>query len=764
MAVLAVLPVLVAAWTPILPRLDFDVDPRMPGADLRVTLGAAGLAWLALWGTAAAWAGVAVSAAAGGRLRWRSTLLVLAGVAAAAWHFGTTFDDAYHGVGWVWAASAGLAAAHLGRHAEARRWLLALPVALLVPLLFQAGFYRWVSHPMTVEAYDAAVAAGTWAGPGSDDPGGAAARLYERRLRIDDATGPFGFANVLGTVAAGLAVAALAAVPKAWARGRAGAWIPVAGLLAAAAGLVVVALTRSAGAAAALAAGGFAFAAAWAWARFLPRRWGRIVLPVLAVGLVLGVVAVVIVRGMLGTPPPEVGVAGERTLLFRSQYWAGAAELWAGGAAVLGLGPGGFGAAYAGVKSELAPESVTSTHNVLFDFAVMLGLGGLAWGAVLLGWLASAARGVLASAERPEPEPELGPVDRPEAYAVGAVALLLFTLEAWVRLPELGPLDLAWRAVAAAGFVGVALAVRRASPAGAGFAMLGSAVAVLVHAQLDMGFFVPAAAPLLWLLVGLAAGAVEREPAAARERRRRAGPAAPAVAVVAGCVVLIVLFSGAARLRANAAGLAGAAGAARAGDARETLRLLGAASDAVGLDPVAASAEVRTLFEVAIAAGAAGRPAASAELYGRAAARAAETEQPSVEGEALARRAGLLEDPEAAAAARAASIAALRGAVDASPTRPERRIRLGEALLAAGDAEAAAAEWAEALRLDTKLYLDPDTQLRRASGRRSKNGSARSKPADRDRGEAGELPGSLGRPPGFGGVAARARTACCPSR
>ena len=322
--------------------------------------------------------------------------------------------------------------------------------------------------------------------------------------------------------------------------------------------------------------------------------------------------------------------------------------------------------------------------------------------------------GALAPGERAEPElkPEPEPIARPEVYALGGVALLLFTFEAWVRLPELGPLDLAWRAVAAAGFVGVALAVRRASRAGAGFAMLGAAVAVLVHAQLDMGFYVPAAAPLLWLLVGLAAGVGTHEPAAAWERRRRAGPAAPTVAVAAGTLVLLVVLAGSARLRANAAALADAADGARAGDAAAALRALAAAGEAVGLDPVAAAAEVRTLFEVAMTAEAAGRIDAAAELYARAAERAAATSQPSARGEALLRRAGLLADPAASTASRVAAVAALRDAVAASPTRPERRIRLGEALLGAGDPAAAAAAWAEALRLDAKLYLDPDTRMR----------------------------------------------------
>ena len=697
LAVLVVLPVLLAAWTPVLPRLDFDVDPRVAGADVRVTLGAAGVGWLALWGTAAAWAGVAASVAAGARLRWKSTLLVMAGAAAAAWHLPGSFEDAHLGVSWVWAASAGLAAAHLGRHPEARRWLLALPVALLPALLLQAGFYRWVTHPLTVETYEAAVAAGSWAGPGSNDPAGAAARLYERRLRIDDATGPFGFANVLGTVAAGLAVAALTTLP----RPRGAGW--GAGALAAAAGLVVVLLTRSAGAAAALAAGVLTFAAAWAAAGRAPGRLRRVALPALALGLVAGVVAVVLVRGWIGAPPPEAGATGERTLLFRSQYWAGAARLWLDGAAWLGLGPGGFGPAYTQVKAALAPETVTSTHNAFLDFAVMLGLGGLAWAAALGGWLFCAARGGAAAEEE-----AVGPADRPELYGLAGLAVVLFGFEAMVRLAELGPLDLLWRAVAGAAFVGVALAARRAGPRGTGFATLGAATAVLVHGQLDLGFHHATGAPLLWLLVGLAAGVAGE--AATREHRRLLA-AAP---LLAGVLAVAVVGTGLSRLTGHADALARAAGAVRAGDARGTLDALAEAGAAVGEDPVAERWQATVLFELAAAQEAAGRDREAIAAYAQVAGRV--PGQDAAVGEAAARSAEILARtgaaPEAVAAARADAVGAFERSVAASPTRPERWIRLGEAQAAAGDRPGAAAAFVEALRLDGLLYLDPDAQLR----------------------------------------------------
>ncbi|BAM02950.1 O-antigen ligase family protein [Phycisphaera mikurensis] len=712
LAVLVALPVLMSAWIPTLPRLDFDLDPRIPTAGVRVTLGAAGFGWLALWGTAAAWAGVAASVAAGGRLRWRSTLLVLAGVAAAAWHLPSSFDDAYHGLGWVWAASAGLAAAHLGRHAAAWRWLLALPVGLLVPLLCQALSYRLVTHPATVAAYEAATAAGTWSGPGSDDPHGAAARLYERRLRINDATGPFGFANVLGTVAAALALAALATLPRP--RG-AHAW---AGVAAAAAGVALVGLTRSAGAAAALAAGACLLAAAWATAGRLPPRVRRPALAVLAVGAVAGVVAVVIARGVAGVPTPEVGVDAERTLLFRSQYWSGAAQLWAGGAAWLGLGAGGFGEAYARVKSELAPESVTSTHNVLIDYAVMLGLGGLAWAALLPGWLGRAAWSQPPRGGVEEEKP--GPIERPEAYAVAALAAVLFASEAWIRLPELAGADLLWRAAAAAGFVGLVLAARRAGRRGAALATLAAATAALVHGQLDMGFHQPPAAPLLWLLVGLAAGAAGRPPAAgarrvAPEARVPLVPLVPiAVAAVAAVGVVAVAQ---ARLVAHASALAEAAALVRAQRPDLALPRLERAGVAVGRDRVTTRWRGRLLLEAAAAAAGAGDPAAAAALYDRIATTLGPAD-PTLGGEARLREA----DARLAAGAGAPAAAALRGravafletAAAASPTRPERRLRLGEARLAAGDRAGAAADFAEALRLDALLYLDPDTQMRAA--------------------------------------------------
>ncbi len=660
-AVLLVLPVLVPCWFVVLPRLSFDVDPRTPGADVVTTLGPAAFAWLACFGVLASALAVALHAALGGAVRWGSSALVLLGVAAAAWHAPDTFTDRWHGVGWGWAGSAGLAAAHLGQHAAARRWATMLLAGLAGALAVEAVYYVFVEHPEMVRQFerhrDELLAARGW------EPGSSEATLYERRLRTDDAVGAFGLSNVLGTLAAGLSVMGLglaAAGPRrvwvskaeSWRLWRAGGWKPwCVGLLVFLLSFGTVWFTNSAAALVALLLG-----IGWISCSMVVKYWkhrqsstrhhgrkrpdanraGPRLLSAAAVGLVALVFVAVFVRGAMGPPTPEhigQGLVGERSVLFRFHYWQAAASMVLDAlrtdgilAVLAGVGAEEFGSRYLIHKNPLNPEEVSNAHAAFVDYTVMLGVGGLAWSVVLLAWLWRGATSVLRDTPAGDATDQHSWPARPAFYATLLAAVVLFVGEAVVALPEISGLGpVAMRLMAAAFFVGIALAWGRfASDAARRLGVVGGAVAVLVHGQFDMGFFQPASAPVFWVMLGLCGAGV----APARDEQAEDATDATASDTRTGGVrwVVVALLlvatawsaASAARLTRYQALTGEAADRARAGQLLDAATLTQRASDTVGVDRSTFTATVRLRHEAALAAAQRGGRLTAFELWGAA--------------------------------------------------------------------------------------------------------------------------------------------------
>ena len=521
---------------PVAPQLYWDVDPRSDRWISQITaMGPAHVAWLdvaALLVTAAA---LGAHLLAGGVIRWWSVVLFAAGACFCARHMPNHALDLRLGAGWIAAAALGVAARHLAEHERPRRLLIAAALGLLVPLGVDAVWYVVVEHPMTVANYRQDIRQVLEAR--GFQYGSAQHLLFEKRVVAADAGGAFAMSNVFGSVVAALtALAAWFGWVSLHARRRGPATV---GLVAAGLGLVAVWLSRSRGAAVALCIVGATCAAVWLLRR-RPRALKAV--PLAAVGLVVLAVAAVLVRGMAGAPQTH---EGEISLLFRFHYWQAAARiaaepLWPG--AIGGVGPARFKDDYMRLKEPQNPEQVTTSHNVFIDWVTMLGLGGVAWAALLAGWLwRGAAEGSRRLGGR-SPPTDAPPVpghrtdlSAPDMGWALLVALPLFATQYGFERYQFDlPNAMAWM-VGAGGFVFVAAATQERNVAAPGhlhFALVAAALVLLVHNQIEMSFYLEGSAALAWLLVGASAATAD-----ARRGRNRWAFVVPAV-VALGALIL----------------------------------------------------------------------------------------------------------------------------------------------------------------------------------------------------------------------------------
>ncbi len=515
---------LLACAVRISPQVYFDVDPRSPSGRQPVTsLGPAPQAWLHAGVVALAASGMALHLTLGGRVRWVSAVLVFAGAAACAWHMPARFDGMVRGGAWIAASMLALAALHLAEHAVVRRLIAAAAVAMLVAMAIKAGMYVFVEHPQTVAMFrrdEAQFLLGRGWSEGSPQH-----LLYVRRLEHPDAVGAFGLSNVFASVLAAFTLAAMAA---AWCcRRHRGIVAACAGCIAC--GLLSLYLTHSKGAAVALIVVGGLLAMAFS-------RWRR-GLPAAALACTLIPIAIVAVRGTMGPPADHTG---ERSLLFRYQYWKAVPAVVAEHPLV-GVGPGGFKDAYLRAKDPLNPEDVTSVHNVWIDWIAMLGIGGIAWSLLLLLWIWRAGQ---CAAREPAPGSPLADTDAAmglparQTLAILAVATIVFGVQYVYELAQLLPeTAIAWM-VGVVAFVGIAslLASPALDPRWPRVALFGAAVAFVVHNQIEMTFYQESSAILAWFFVGAAAAGEFKV------RRARAAWALPGV-MAAAAIVLAAAYA-----------------------------------------------------------------------------------------------------------------------------------------------------------------------------------------------------------------------------
>ncbi|WP_432800217.1 O-antigen ligase family protein [Poriferisphaera sp. WC338] len=416
-----------------------------------------------------------------------------------------TYGNAQYASAFVAGISAIMAAIHLVDFALVRRIVVATAVAMLIPFALFSFYFLYVEHPMTVvnfhENEEAFLAARGWAA------GSPQHLLYVRRLESPDAVGTFGLANVLGSFAAAFTLIAIG-IMFAWMKKGVKWVLPVVVTGAAALlGVVTTYDTHSKGALLVLPLGVGLMVVAYVFRKYKAPGW---VFVVCCAGLIALPVVAVMVRGMQGLPESELG---ERSLLFRYQYWTAAGRmLWGSGpiGLLLGVGPDDFGYLYLKYKSVYSPEEVSSAHNVFVDYVTGYGLAGLLLSVSLVWIVMQSAMRIMkqkveqVAAEKIEHDGRGNLTGKQVGYLAFMLAGILFLTRYFVTFEEMYLESALLWLVTVVLFAGVFyVLVRRLACRGrvVKLSLLVGAVALLVHNQIEMSFFQLASGPMVCFMV-----------------------------------------------------------------------------------------------------------------------------------------------------------------------------------------------------------------------------------------------------------------------
>ncbi len=392
-----------------------------------------------------------------------------------------------------------------GHGVAVRRWVVAALVAGLVPLTVDALWQVLVEHPQNVRFFertmDEMLAARGWVERSPEH------LLFERRMMFSDATGGYALSNVLGSVGAGLACLGLGFVGL---RLRDRGTLTAVGVVLM--GGVLVWLTASRGAMGAMVLGLVWFGLVWWLGGRIKRAWLRgVVVGGLGVGMVLVPWLAIGWAGLQGAPPPPgegEALPGWLSLLFRYWYLEAGVRMLVEVPGVwwMAVGPQGFALMFGWMKDPMLPEEVASTHNVVIDLLVMLGVYGLCW-LVLGGWWLWRA---ICPPALDEGEPQDLRGGEPNWLGGLVVAGLLLMPVTWVLLPTL-LVETAFLQLVVFGGYAVAVAWlaevgRGVSGRVMGMGLAAGALVLVVHGQMEMTFFNGGASQLAWMVLGLAGG------------------------------------------------------------------------------------------------------------------------------------------------------------------------------------------------------------------------------------------------------------------
>ncbi len=760
-AILIVALVGIRCLVPISPNEYWDSNPAQAGSadghPARLSFDLAESAWLDVLSVLVAGAALLLGVRDGCRISRSTCVLASLGVAFCCVQMPTHIESLYKCSSWIAACTLGVAALHLAHRPQTRRWLIAGTVALVFPITMDALWFVMVDHPFmvdmfTVEKETAFLNARGW------ERGSPQHLKYLDRLNAPDVIGAFAFSNVLGSVMAALGMLALTMACGAFvARRQMNGWpwiMIVPGVLAVAA-LVTVLLTRSKGAAVAVlmivALLGFILIAR---RRMVLCRW---VAP-LAFALIGVAMLVVIVRGLAG--PPQT-MEGERSLLFRYQYWGAAAKMITAdaSAALVGIPPGDFQERYAAAKDPLQPEEVASAHNVFIDQIAMLGLGGWAWTALMLFWLFQSGCHVRACvrpvSESNDKKERLTDADTSTSiwqidgrfvlYACLLSAMVLGgqLIKRWAGVDDMRLL--VW-AAGLAGFLITTALLATASWTNTRWMQVGAFLAatlLLVHNQIEMTFHQPGSAPIAWLLLAVAAGpALMREKDALKASDESSEPgdvnqtaprglfrSTPGVALIvlglAGAVFYAVPMTSQQRALATADHNLRSSRTSEASLLR-AVKDLRVAEGALSIDPKPYVWQVRLHLNLAMAQDMTIKPTmpaarqqairdtvrdhldASHETLDRAAdAGLNSSTLLRLRADVYRASAAMLDTPDDLKQA----TVALRGAVRAKPYSWQVRMDLAELLWRRGRKKEAADQYVECLKLSEQAYLDQARQM-----------------------------------------------------
>lgn len=685
------------------PSIYWDVDPRSAQAMVQpIVLGPTLTVWYNVLSLIAATAAMAVHLRLGGRISWMAVALTAAGIAACLWHMPPHVENLRRGPAWITAAAVAMAASHLARHDWPRRIIVAAFIGMLVPMALEALMYIYVQYPLTLEHFRRnereILQSRGW------EYGSSHHLLYKRRLESPDAVGAVGLSNVFGSLVATFSLAGIVAAVCIH-RGRAvftgRAALPA---LAAVAGMYAIYLTRSKGVPLGFVMSGGVLLLAW----FVGPR-GRRALTVAVMLAVAAAMAAVLVRGAMGPPPTH---EGERSLLFRYHYWEAAASAMADAKPWLGLGPNGFRAAYLLHKNPLNPEEITSAHNVFIDYAVMLGIGGAAWSALLLMWLWRSAHGAALAWEQelasPPPAGELPPRDVAVGLVLAAGVFGTQLLVQWKAL--LAPESfIAW-SFGAIGFIAVTVLLLTPgwlSIAAARISLLAAALMLLLHNQIEMTFFQEGAGITAFVVVGAAGAAA----AAGTLPERRADWI---VIVMMSLLTLGIILTAALPITRQQAALKDAATALREQQWDATHAALRRAGEAVPMDPDPYFWRSMLMLEQAHQQMLAQRPEAARQALNDALAAIDEAFAAGLDDASLWRFRSQIHERAAEwfdSSHLPAAIEAGRQVIARTPYSLNDHLRMGDLCWRAGDREQARALYGRCIELSEQAYLDPAKQL-----------------------------------------------------
>lgn len=516
------------------PQLVFDVDPALDPSPI-VGFGPAQSMLI----DALIWLCCAVGLFAEVRSRRKVDLLMLllglGGLPIVIWHGYEDLGNLWIGVSWSAAVLAAVTIAHLARDRGIRVLLVALAAAAVSAILIRGLSQMTFEHAQTVADFraqrEAFLAAQGWA------PDSVQAHIYERRLEQNQPTGWFTTTNILGTFAAATLSLWLSLALGMW---RHFGWRNVAFLVLSLLVLCAVAagelfMTGSKGALVACAVGAAIVCAAH-FMISMRKRWKLTDKNASRLGALGGTTVVCVVLLAIagiaarGSLMPESAL-GDKSLLFRWFYMEGSMGMLSEHS-LAGVGPDKFQQMFLQFRPPRCPEEVTSSHNVILDWATTLGVLGWTWIALLFVFAARAGAKLLTDDDTPPDQvaDDHGAARLSLILVAGSVLLALgasFIVES--RAINQLPLEV-WRGVGIVGSLLVALLTMRAatlvSRAVLSIGLAATACVVLVHSQIEMTMTQPGSAALALMLIALAA------PASTGSRRK-------IVIVVAMLLVLI---------------------------------------------------------------------------------------------------------------------------------------------------------------------------------------------------------------------------------
>jgi len=458
---------------------------------------------------------------------------------------GGSLDNLVLSSSWISALAAGLAVSTTCREATARRMTVAAVLGLIVALSAKGAAQVLIEHPRTVQWFmDNREQILTSQGWSLDST---MARNYERRLLQSEASGWFGLSNVYATFAAGCSVALIGLTAVASRRRDYPHRRFVIAALAAGALCALTALTL-AGSKGGFAAGTLGLALlALTWLLTKPRlrrlgpRFATLLGPTVVAAALLAVVA----RGLIGER------IGELSILFRWFYMQGAARIFANNW-MLGVGPAAFKDAYMLAKPAISPEDVSSPHSIFLDWAATLGVGGLAWGMLLLTLVWAAGRNLAPSAPTTQPEQPSVPDLRTELRTITLTLVIPMLFAAWLERPA-ATLDstlVRLFGMVGGGVIASAVLILLRSPSQREGPRVGSssppskqhannpanspspsvfpitavisaaALAMAAHCQIELTATTPAALPWLFIFIGVAAAGLPHHALVTQHPRR----------------------------------------------------------------------------------------------------------------------------------------------------------------------------------------------------------------------------------------------------